>query len=164
MIGGQAVASHAALREFAEGCRQFDRGVQRVAAGHDAIGEPHLACLVAAHTTTGENQVQRVAVTEHPGKADGAAIDERHAPPSTIDAKYRIFCRHAQVTPKRELKAARDGKTFHRRDNGFAEQHTRRPHRAVTVSQHAVAATVCDCLEICPGAECALGASQDRNI
>ena len=52
-----------------------------------------------------------------PRQAHGAAVDERHAPPSAEHAEHRVVGRHAEVAPQRELEAARDRVALDRRDH-----------------------------------------------
>ena len=97
------------------------------------LARPIAPRFVAAHAPAGEDEIERVRMSDQPRQAHRAAVDQRHAPPPAEHAEHRVACGDAQVAPARELEPAGDRVAFDRGDHRLGEQHARRAHRAVAV-------------------------------
>ncbi|MDT4851519.1 hypothetical protein FQZ97_857010 [compost metagenome] len=129
-VGALAVGAHRGLREGGELPRKGDGRFARLAGGHHAVGQAHLQRFGGFHRAAGEDQVHRVAHADQARQAHGAAVDQRHAEASAIDAEVGVGFHHAQVAPERELHAAGHGRAAHRGDDGFGQAQARRTHGA----------------------------------
>src|SRR3546814_2838215 len=85
--------------------------------------------FVGIDRTAGQDHVERAALADDPRQADGAAVDERHAPAAAIDAEYRAGGGDAEVAPEREFEPAGDRVALDRGDHRLFEQQDRKSTR-----------------------------------
>ena len=62
-------------------------------------------------------------VTNEAGKSNRSSIDERHAPPTTEHAEYRIGGSNPEIAEQRQLEASRNGVALDRGDEWFRGHH-----------------------------------------
>ena len=127
------------------------------------LARPMRSASSPLDAAAGEDEVERVAVADQARQANGAAVDERHAPAPAEHAEHRVARRDPQVAPERELEAARHRVALDRGDHRLGEQHARRAHRPVAVFGHRVPATRAHTLQVGARAERAAGAGEDRD-
>ena len=77
--------------------------------------------LVAAHAPAGEDEVERGAGPDEPGEADGAPVDEGHAPAAAEDAEHGVVGGDAEVAPQGQLEPAGDGVSLDRGDDRLGQ-------------------------------------------
>ena len=150
---GRAVSPQAGLRERRELRGERLGGSQRLAGGHDPVGEPDRGGLGGVDGTSGEDHVHRPAGADQAGQAHGPAIDERHAPASAEDAKDGGFVGHPQVAPQGQFEAAGHRVARHGGDHRLGQPQSADAHRPVAVGTDPVAALGADRGEVGPGAE-----------
>ena len=97
--------------------------MQRLAVFGQAVGQAHAQGFLAAYAAAGEDHVHGVALADQAWQAHGAAIHQRHAPASAVDAEHRRAGRHAQIAPQGEFQAAGHRVALHCRYHGLAEGH-----------------------------------------
>jgi AcrR family transcriptional regulator len=117
------VLAQAGLREARQYGGQFLRGGPGLAGSDDAVREADVVGLGRGHRPAGQDQVHRPALPDEPRQPERAAVDERHAPAAAEDTEGRVGLHHPQVTPERELKAARHGVSGDGGDDGLAQLH-----------------------------------------
>src|SRR3546814_2566347 len=88
-VRAQPVAVHAGLREGGDLFCKLDRGAERLAVGDDTVGQADAVSLDGIDRATGQDHVERAALTDDTRQANGAAVDQRHTPAAAIDAEYR---------------------------------------------------------------------------
>src|SRR3546814_20617222 len=108
-------------------------GGQRLAGSGEAVDQAHGPGLLALHATTGEDEVEGVAVADEAGQPAGAAVDQGNAPAAAVDAEGGVGGGDPQVTPDRPLPPAGPGKARAVRHPGPAKAQPRRPPTARTL-------------------------------
>ena len=131
--GGAAVAAHAAGRERGDRARERLRLLAGAAGGDHAVGEAEREGLARVDRAAGEDQVEGPGEADQLRQADGAPVDQRHAPAAAEDAEDRAVSRDPQVAHERELEAARHRVALDRGDGGLGEGHAGRAHRPVAL-------------------------------
>src|SRR5258708_18724898 len=128
LVGRAPIGPHAELRELRDHLGQRLGFGERLAFGHQPVGEPPLESLARADLAASQDHVERTAVTDQARQTNGAAVDQRDAPAPAEHAEPGPLGRHPQVAPQRELEPARHGITFNGGDHRFGEDMARRPH------------------------------------
>lgn len=131
LVDGCPIASHAALRECGDRFRERDGGAERLALLDEPIDETEAERFLARHGATGENHVERTALTDESRQSNGSAVDERHTPTPAEYTEHGVTRGHPEITKQRELQPARDGVTFDGGDCRLAKSKTTETHRAV---------------------------------
>ena len=103
------VASHGPLRQAAQCLGKLEGPRQRLALGHDLVGQTHAKRLFRADGSTGEDEVHRVSHADDPREALRASVDERYVPATAGHAELSVLLHDAQVPEARELEASRQG-------------------------------------------------------
>ncbi len=106
---------------------------QRFTHRHDTVGQAHLHCLIGTHRPTGQDQVHRSRVPDHPREPHGSAVDERHSPTPAEDTEDRVLFDDPQIGQQCQLQAAGDGIARDRGDEWFRQRHAAWAHRPGTV-------------------------------
>ncbi len=163
-VRAHSVCAQARLRERRDLCGERLGGLASAAFGYDAMDEPDRERFVCANRTSGEDQIERAREADQPREPDRSSVDERHAPAAAENAEHRVFFRDAQIAPQRELEPAGDGVPADCSDDGFFQQHSRGPHRSITVRRDAIAVPLRERLQIRPGTERTFGPPQDRDV
>ena len=131
VVAAATIRAQALLGERGDLGGQGDRGVEGCPVRDDSVDQSHPQRLVTRHAATGQDQVEGMTVTDQAGEADGAAVDQRYAPPTAIHPEHGVRRRHAEITPQRQFQAAGDGVTLDGSNDRLVEQHACRSHRAV---------------------------------
>ena len=97
--------------------------------GHQTVGKAHPQRLGAADRASGQNEVDRLRMTDQARQPDGAEIDQRHAEAAAEDAEGGVLGNDAHVGPQRQFHAAGHCKTLDRRDHGLRQPQPARSHR-----------------------------------
>ena len=130
------------------------------------------------HGAAGEDHVIGAPLSDDPGQAHRAAINQRHAPAAAEHTEHGAARRHAHVAPDRQFKPAGHRVALDRRDHRFGQHQARGPHRAhdwlgarvpplrrdIDRVQPVLPDTRRGGLEIEPGAKRACLAGEDRRI
>ncbi len=111
--------------------RASSSAAARAVPGDDAVGEPDLERLGGADGAAREDEIERAAEADEAREADGAAVDQRHAPAAAEDAQRRVLLDDAEIAPERELEPAGHRVPADGGDHRLAEEHARGPERAV---------------------------------
>src|SRR5262249_56761583 len=107
--------------------------LQRVAGRAQAIGEAHHARLLSRDVPAGEDQVERVTVTDETRQANRPLINERNPPATVKNTENGIPGCDSQVAPECEFEAASNSIAFYSGDNRIAEQHTRNAQWSIAI-------------------------------
>ena len=97
---------------------------------NDLLAGPDPQALRRGHHASGENDLEGPPDADQPGQAYGAPVDERHAPAPAVHAEVGVLLHDPDVAPERQLHAAGDRGSGHRRDDGLGQLEPGRPHRA----------------------------------
>src|SRR5260221_5275851 len=114
-------------------CSSDLRSFERVAGFRKAVRQSHPQCFFSMDSSPGENEIERMTVTDQTGQTHRAQIDQRNAEAAAVDAEDRITGSDPQVAPKSEFQAAGHGVAFNGGDDRLAEQPPGGTHRAVRV-------------------------------
>ncbi len=114
------VAAQTDLGKRGELGRERDGLARAEPDGTTRVTRPIRKASSAATAPTGEDQIERRPLTDEPGQADGAAVDERHPPTTAEHAEHRVVGGDAQIAPEGELEATGDRVTLDRGDDGLA--------------------------------------------
>src|SRR5215207_6219358 len=166
-IGRRAVGTHALGREARDLLGEVVGRRERLPYRDNPVGESHLQRLVRTDRATGEDHVERSALADYPWQAYGAAVDQRHSPPSGEDAEGRVLLDYPQVGQQRELEPTRDGMTRDGGDDRLGELHAGRPHGPVAAARRievVAALEVVDRREVGARAERTPSAGQDGDV
>ena len=70
---------------------QFEGGVERLAFRRHAVGETHDQGLGGDDRASGQDKVHGPGVPDQAGQANGAEVDEGHAPAAAENAEDRVL-------------------------------------------------------------------------
>src|SRR5262249_21695734 len=101
----------------------------RAAGGVDVSAQADGQALLCRHFPSRENDFQGTALADDTRQTYGSSIDQRHPPPTAIDAEVGILCHHAEITPQPQLHAAGDGGALDCRDDRLVQFEPRGPKR-----------------------------------
>ncbi len=116
----------------------------------------------ARNPSSGEDQVERAAVSDEPRQTHRAEVHQRHSESAAIHAEHGVFRGDAQIAPDRQFQPSRYRMTFHRRDHRLGQQHPGRTHRPVAIFPQRRAAPLRDRFQIVARAESPATAGQNR--
>src|SRR5690242_3533917 len=126
---GTPVSAHAHLREASDFLRQLLGLGAGTALGGDVFAQADLQTLLGRHLSSRQDDLKRPALADDPRQADGAAVDQRHAPAAAIDAEIGFFGHHPKIAPQPQFHSARNGRPFDGADYRLVQFQPRRPER-----------------------------------
>src|SRR5262245_48071453 len=85
--GGAPVGPHTDLRKACDFARQFLGFGARAALGRDILAQADAQAFFRRHLAPGENDLEGAPLANDTRQPDGASVDQRHAPATTIDAE-----------------------------------------------------------------------------
>ncbi len=118
------------MRKAGQRLRQIQCCGQRLPLRHKAVGQPHGPRLFGIHRAPRQDQVIGAALSDHARKAEGAPVDQWHAPAAAINAHHRALGHDAHVAPGGKFHAPGHGGAFDRGNHGLGQHQPRWPHRA----------------------------------
>src|SRR6185436_9234425 len=125
-----AVSAYADLRETGNLLRQFFRLCACTSFGGHVFAETNVQTFFRRHLPPGQNNFQCAALANDARQAHRSAIDQWHAPATTIDAEIGFLRHHAKIAPQAELHSAGDSGTLDCRDDRLVELEARRAQGA----------------------------------
>jgi hypothetical protein len=97
----------------------------------ETIREAHGHGLFSRHAASGEEHVQRVAMTDQSRQPKGASIHQRDSPTAAVDSEDRIARRDPKIAPQCQLQSSSDRVPFDRRDHWLGQEEATETHRTV---------------------------------
>ena len=70
---------------------------------HEIFAEPDSETFLCWNLATGQNDLERPALTDDAGQTHRSAIDQGYAPAATVNPKVGVFLHHPEVTPQRKF-------------------------------------------------------------
>src|SRR5260370_11132609 len=129
LVCREPVSAQTLLRKLSDGMSEQQRMFQRLARLDQTIDQTHLQRFFSRNAAAGQDEIQRVAVSDEPRQTYGPQVDQRNAESATVDAKHCIVRGHAKIAPQRQFQSTGNCMPFHGGDDRFAQKHPGRSHR-----------------------------------
>src|SRR5436190_19960670 len=137
LVAREPIAPQRGLRPRRDLGRQRDRRVERGARRDQPVRESHAKRFFTGYPAAGQDEDERVAVSDQPSEPNRAAVHQWNAPAPAVHTEDRVLRGDAEIAPRRKLEAAGDRVPFDGGDDRLGKQHAGRPDRAVAVAAEA---------------------------